>query len=252
MAMKFYINNYSEVLDNKASNYIKILNSYSKNYPNLTESLFKNRFPFVQKYVITYPIPNEEYFSVQAIIIDNTNKNQNYDELEANLLGTLYTDEMQKEFQLLHISSNHSNVFNRNLIKKISFFENLDIYHKNGNQDSFRNKVNDIFLLYSDLKEQKFQNSSVEYNLNFLQNRNLDGNEYDLETLIHIFNTRKTPRYFEVHPELKKSYLYRNKIVTIFKTINYFIHIHDTNSVNLDRFRDLLDILLKNTSRMAF
>jgi len=70
--------------------------------------------------------------------------------------------------------------------------------------------------------------------------------------LIHIFNTRKIPDNFEVHPELQKAYLYRNKVVTIFTTINYYIHIHDSNIPNLDRFRDLLDVLLKNTFSNGF
>ena len=107
--------------------------------------------------------------------------------------------------------------------------------------------------MHEDYEEGNFINTALEYTLNFqYKNQKSKKNVYDIESLTHIFNTRKLPANFETHPVLKNIFAYRNKCTTFYSSINYIIHIFDPNNKSLDRHSELLQILLKNTFANGF
>ena len=70
--------------------------------------------------------------------------------------------------------------------------------------------------------------------------------------MIHLFNTRKNPLFYQINPKLKDCFTYRNKVATFYSSINYFILINDPKNKNLDRYWKLFDLLLKNTFSNGF
>lgn len=244
--LQYYLKTYPIILDNTLDPYINFLHSNKVRYPEITEFKLKNRFPFVQKYSTTYPLASGKYFSLASILLENE-EIQNFEELRGNLLGMIYNDEQKRKYLLLRISAVDTKNYRDRLISRISFFENLDLFYTHNKSQRLKNKVNDLWFLYSDYKDHTFINSAIDYTISYSQKYTENRIDYGADELINIFNTRRIPPFFHLHPELKKWIFYRNRLATIYTSVNYFIHIYDISKKNLERFRELFDQLLKNT-----
>ncbi len=225
--IRYYFRAYSSVLDNSLDPYIKFLESNKIRYPEITGFKLKNRFSFVQKYSVTFPLASGKYFSLASILLEN-DEIQSFEELRGDLLGMIYNDEQKKKFVLIRISSADTKNFSDRLISKISFFENLDLFYKYNKSQRLKNKVNDIILLYSDYKDHKFTDSSIDYSFSYAHKYTESKINYRVDDLINIFNTRKIPSSFHIHPELKKWIFYRNKLATIYTSVNYYILVKES------------------------
>lgn len=247
-SIRFYFINYPKVLDNSIEKYLPLVDTYKPKYVELTQKKLKARFPLIQTNVNTYLIPNCNFFNLSGIIIDYDNYINNQESLQGNPLGMLYGNKKEKKFLLFFTDLKQSKVMKNLLIRKISFFENLDLFYKHEQYFKLRNEVKDIIILYDNYKEETFTNTSVEYNIDFQYKKNQHQEyNFELEPLIHIFNRKKLPLDFELHPVLHAAFSYRNKLVTFYSSIKYFIHIYEPRGKPLDYYWQLLDVLFKNT-----
>jgi hypothetical protein len=219
----------------------------------LTKRNVIKRYTFIQKYATTYLFPNSFYFNLPGIFLDYNKDSIDFSNINGNILGLIHENGKMKKFLLLNTNLNELKKFKNDLIREIVFFENLDIYNLKKGYFKYRNYVTDIYNLYSDYKDDNFRDLSVNFKLKlYYKETNMNQHNFDLNSLIHIINTSKIPLDIEIHPEIKKSISYRNKLVTFYGSINYFIHIYDTKNKPLDRYWELFDILLKNTFSNGF
>ena len=246
--LRFYFQNFNYVLDNSFSKFEPYYNNYNHKYSKISKVLIEKRFDITQKYTRLNFIPNNEKQKLNAILMDYSNFNNDLKTLQCKELGLIYDDQFQKKFFIGFISNKQAKEVKQRLIRNISFFENLDLYYKNKKFPICRNRVKDIFKLYCDYKDKVFSNTAIDFNSNFLYNmKKINDKELDIESLIHIFNTRRLPLDFEIHPILNNHFHYRLKLLTIYSTVHYLIHIYDPRNKKLDHYWQLLDVILKNT-----
>jgi len=251
--LRFYVQSYDKVLDNSFEKFIPFLPTHTPKYHELSYNYAQTRFPLTQKYIRTNLLPDLFHFFLAGSIVPYNKETISNQELRGNLLGLLYDDKKNKKFLLIKMSTNTIDNFKNNLIRKIIFFDNLDLFYKNEKYQRYRNKVNNIFILYEDYKENLLTNTATDYVINFYHKKKTPIKpELDMEAFVHIVNTRTIPSDFELHPQLKNYITYRNKVVTLYSSINYFIHIYDPFNKNLDRYADLLKILFENTFSNGF
>ncbi len=233
--------------------FIPFLENYTPKYANLNSRNVFQKFNLIQKYSSLFFIPNNVQINLPAVFIDFNNGKNNLNNLYSKELGLIYDESYEKKFFIGFLSNRYLKDFQLHLIKSISFFENLDLYHSTNKYPELRNRVEDIFKLYCDYKENDFANMAIDFNTNFLyKSKYINYTNQNYENLIHIFNTRKIPTDFEIHPILKNYFSYRIKLVTIYSSTEYFIHIYDPRNKKLDRYWQLLDTLLKNTFANGF
>ncbi len=252
--LRFYLNNYDKVRDNSTLLYYQHLDSYSHKYIELSKERLKKHFFMTTKYISTLPIANCQYYYIPSVLFEYKKNLIDISDIRGNLLGLLYDDNKEKEFLLLHVSLNDIKKLKNNMIKKITFFENLDLYYKKRSLNRLRNTVKDIFQLYSDYLEEELTDTAINYSVHYYyQLQNFKRNTLNqIDILTNIFNTRKIPSYFEIHPELRNYYSFRNKVVTFYSSINYLIHVFDPNNKDLDRYSELLEVLFKNSFSNGF
>ncbi len=251
--LRFYYQNFHYVLDNSVDRFLPFLNNYTTKYVNISSKNIIKKFNLIQKYTRLRFIPNDGQINIPAVFIDYNNGNVNLNNLYSKELGLIYDTNYEKIFFIGFLSNHQIKDFQSNLVRSITFFENLDLYHSRKRCPELRNGVGDIFKLYCDYKENDFTNMAIDFNTNFLyKSKNTVNTNLDYEILAHAFNTRKIPNNFEIYPLLKEFISYRIKLVTIYTTTRYFIHIYDPGNKNLDRYWKLLDLLLKNTFANGF
>ena len=251
--LRFYVQTFKNVLDNSLDKFKPYFSNYLPKYVKITQENLNKNFYLTNKYIRMKFIPNCEYQNLNAVLIDYSKFENIPENLQSKELGLIYDNDYQKKFLIGYISNNERKREDSCLIRKISFFENLDLYYKNKKYPVLRNGLKNIFELYCDYKETNFVNTATEFDTDFsYKMRKFDNAEMDNETLIHIYNTRKLLLDFEAHPVLKNIFRYRIKLVTLYSSINYFIHIYDPKRKNLEQYWQLLDILLKNTFANGF
>jgi hypothetical protein len=244
--LRFYLSNFDKIIDNDLNKFLPYLNDYNSKYIKLKLSTLQKRFHLTQKYSTYYLLPNFNIFGLNSVFLTYDEFLDSYfGEIHGVLLGLLFDNSKNKQFLLLF--SPYLSQLKPNFIKKISFYENLDLFHKNADQSKYQNKVNSIFDLYYDFKDKEFKNSAVSFEVHFFNKKSFRNQQTDIDLLIHLFNTRKLPINHQSHPLSKQFYSYRNKVVNFFGSTNYFIYIFDSTGKSISSISETITILIKNT-----
>ncbi len=175
----------------------------------------------------------------------NENINLLADNVTCYPFGLLFDDQNKKEFSFYFTPFNRN--LRENFIEKIYFFENLDLFYENRTLKKLTNKTMNILELYYNYKEGNFKNTAITFVNEFIKTTKFENIINDLDLIIHLFNTRNLPIDHEIHPLSRHLFTYRNKIVTFYSTINYFIYIYDIKGKTLPRYGNLFVDLIKNT-----
>lgn len=244
--IRFYYTYFDKIVDDDYQKFLKYIHTYKSKYIKISKPIIQKKFYITQKFSTYFLIPNFNHLGLNAVMFHHTEDVDDlFSEFQSHPLGLLFDNDKQKKFSLFF--SPYDRNLKSNTIEKISFFENLDLFHEDNHLKKLVNYSNNILELYYEYEDNNFQNTAVNFDMDFFTNKFFYPQTTDLDILIHLFNTRRLPLNHQIHPVSQYYFSYRNKLVNFYGTTNYFIYIFQPDGKIIPSNVDLFVTLLKNT-----